>query len=159
MNKNYLILLDRYAEATLPPSLLEVHLNDNVPISDDFYSATRPNEELVDNMNNSENKERDGSNLSVKKDKEKDEDDEEIKNIKKRKPKKDIFEAHAPYESAYGRISIDGLTTDLLDYYSGSISDEPGAITNNVYNTIYQSASSRDVRLKIRAMIYKDCIK
>lgn len=155
MNKSYLNLLDCYAEATLPPTLPEVHLNDNIPISDDFYSATRPNEELADNMNNSENKERDGSNLSAKKDKE---EDDEIDNIKKRKNKKDIFEPHPPYDSAYGRIGIDGLTTDLLDYYSGSISEEPGAITNNVYNTVYQSASARDIRLKIRAMIYEDYI-
>jgi hypothetical protein len=67
------------------------------------------------------------------------------------------------YQSLYGYTGFEGAMTSPLEYYSGSILEEPGAITNNEYNNSYQGgsfsgASDRGVRLQIRAMMLKDRI-
>lgn len=64
------------------------------------------------------------------------------------------------YSSVYGYSGFEGAMTDPLEYYSGSISEEPGAITNNPYNTIYQSAAnntvySREQQFKDTMALYK----
>ena len=84
--------------------------------------------------------------------------------LKKMKRKKNVFTPAPFYSSQYGYTGFEGAMTSPLEYYSGSISEEPGAITNNPYNNSYQGgsfsgASSRNVRLKIRGMIFKDYIK
>jgi hypothetical protein len=171
----YSVKWDRQAASPLPPELWETHWNDNVPISTDFYAPQRANNELEENLDRFENKARDGSELSAEKDedadseegKSKDElDDEKILKLKKKikdkkQKKKKVFQPHPFYESAYGYTGFEGAYTSPLEYYSGGISEEPGAITNNPYNNTYQAslASSRAERIKIRAMIFDDVIK
>lgn len=168
MNKHYFYLLNKYAEAVFPESLWEAHFGDNVPISDDFYGASgKMNDELADNMNRYENKSRDGSEPSVEKDKEQDEesqddkDEDEIESIEKRrkkhkKNKQQALEVHPFYQSLYGYTGFEGAYTSPLEYYSGSIADEPGAQTINPYMNTYQYASDNSIKIKIRAMILKD---
>jgi len=84
--------------------------------------------------------------------------------LKKMKSKKDVFTPSPFYPSAYGYTGFEGAYDSPLEYYSGGIMDEPGAITNNPYNNSWQgnsyaSANSRNARLKIRAMIFKDYIR
>jgi hypothetical protein len=45
------------------------------------------------------------------------------------------------YSSQYGYTGLEGTFEFPLAYYSGALTNEPGAITNNPYNTIYQAAS------------------
>ena len=53
-----------------------------------------------------------------------------------------MLEPHDFYSHMYGaQQGIEGLNSVPLEFYSGSIMDESGAITNNPYNNIYQSAS------------------
>lgn len=156
---------DKYAEVILPPDLWETHFNDNVPISDDFYAPQKANDELEQNLDKYENKARDGSDLSAEDDEEadgyeEDKDDEKIVKIKNRrknkKKKQIILEPHPFYQSQYGYTGFEGAYTSPLEYYSGGISEEPGAITNNPYNNTYQLANDRSARIKIRAMIFGD---
>jgi hypothetical protein len=63
------------------------------------------------------------------------------------------------YSSAYGYTGLEGTMEFPLEYYSGALTNEPGSITNNPYNTIYQSATERAIRRKIRAIIGPDLIK
>lgn len=81
----------------------------------------------------------------------------------KKKDKQNIFTPAPYYSSQYGYTGFEGAYTSPLEYYSGGVTEEPGAITNNPYNNSYQGgsfsgASSRNERLKIRAMIFKDYI-
>jgi|SRR5271166_828979 len=55
------------------------------------------------------------------------------------------------YSSVYGYTGLEGTFEIPVEYYSGGITNEPGAITNNPYNSIYQPASERLVRLILRA--------
>lgn len=94
-----------------------------------------------------------------------DKEDDEIEDIKKdrkehKHKKKDVFEPHPFYESQYGYTGFEGAYTSPLEYYSGSISEEPGSINNNPYNNPYQSSStaSRVERIKIRTMIFNDIL-
>ena len=89
------------------------------------------------------------------------EDDEFMLNIEKHRHKKDhMFQPHPFYQSLYGYTGFEGAYTSPLEYYSGSIAEEPGAITNNPYNSPYQSSAiaSRIERIKIRAMIFNDML-
>lgn len=79
--------------------------------------------------------------------------------LKKMKSKKNVFTPAPFYSSEYGYTGFEGARTSPLEYYSGSIMDEPGAITNNPYNNTWQGnsyASSRIERIKIRSMIFND---
>jgi hypothetical protein len=42
----------------------------------------------------------------------------------------------------YGYTGLEGSLEYPLEYYSGSISEEPGAITGNPYNNTYQSTET-----------------
>ena len=96
---------------------------------------------------------------------EEDKEDDEIEDIKEdrkehKHKKQDVFQPHPFYQSQYGYTGFEGAYTSPLEYYSGSIAEEPGAITNNPYNNPYQSSStaSRIERMTIRAMILKDIL-
>jgi hypothetical protein len=93
---------------------------------------------------------------------ENDEDDEFMLNIEKHRhnKKKDVFEPHPFYQSLYGYTGFEGAYTSPMEYYSGSIAEEPGAITNNPYNNPYQSSATASSieRIKIRAMIFNDML-
>ena len=83
-----------------------------------------------------------------------------LKNMKK---KKNVFQPHPFFSSPYGYTGFEGTTTSPLEYYSGSIMDEPGSITNNPYNDTYQgnsfaNANSRSERIRLRGMIFKEYI-
>lgn len=82
----------------------------------------------------------------------------------KKMKKEDVPQPHPFYSSMYGYTGFEGAMTSPLEYYSGSIMEEPGAITNNPYNDSYQGgsfsgASSRIERIKIRAMIFRDAYR
>lgn len=84
--------------------------------------------------------------------------------LKNMKRKKNVFQPTPFYSSMYGYTGFEGAMTSPLEYYSGGIMEEPGAITNNPYNNSYQGgsfsgASSRSERMKIRGMIFKDYIR
>lgn len=107
-----------------------------------------------------ENKQRDGKNF------------EEFNKFKKKRrlkllkrllklknKKKDVLEQHPFYESLYGTpADMTGLNTSPLEYYSGTIADSPDAATNPYANS-YQTAHSRNERIKIRAMTFADIKK
>lgn len=126
---------------------------------------TRENDTLDEIKEDDEKKLENDENKDQEKDEEYsqtvNEDDMDDIDIKKHKHKhKDIFTPHPFYQSQYGYTGFEGAYTSPLEYYSGSISEEPGAITNNPYNNTYQSSSiaSRIERIKIRAMIFTDMI-
>lgn len=78
--------------------------------------------------------------------------------------KKPVLQPTPFYSSMYGYTGFEGAMTSPLEYYSGGIMDEPGAITNNPYNDTYQGnsfslASIKNERIQIRAMILKDFIR
>jgi len=73
--------------------------------------------------------------------------------------KKDVFEPHPFYSSMYGYTGFEGAYTSPLEYYSGSIADEPGSQTINPYNSTWQLASDNSVKIIIRSMILKDFCK
>jgi len=82
----------------------------------------------------------------------------------KKKDKQNVFTPTPFYSSQYGYTGFEGAYTSPLEYYSGGVMEEPGAITNNPYNNSYQGgsfsgASLRNERLKIRAMIFNDYMK
>jgi tRNA nucleotidyltransferase/poly(A) polymerase len=107
-------------------------------------------------------------------------DDDELDDIKERRLKRlkrikrmqklkemkgknePILEPTPFYSSLYGYTGFEGAMTSPLEYYSGGIMDEPGAITNNPYNDTYQgnsfSIASKNERILIRAMILRDVI-
>jgi hypothetical protein len=70
--------------------------------------------------------------------------------------KKDVFEPHPFYSSMYGYTGFEGAYTSPLEYYDGSIADEPGSQTINPYNSTWQLASDDVVKIIIRSMILED---
>jgi hypothetical protein len=78
--------------------------------------------------------------------------------LRKNKKKKNVFQPAPFYSSMYGYTGFEGAMTSPLEYYSGTIADNPDAITNP-YNNTYQGASLDTERIKIRGMIFKDYIK
>jgi hypothetical protein len=62
------------------------------------------------------------------------------------------------YTSLYGYTGLEGSFDYDLEYYSGSVINEPGAITNNPYNNTYQQASERNVRRILRESFFKSHI-
>jgi hypothetical protein len=66
------------------------------------------------------------------------------------------FQPTPSYTSPYGATGTEGtLTYPSVEYYSGSVLNDPGAITNNPYNTTYQQAAERTVRLQLRASFFR----
>lgn len=98
-----------------------------------------------------ENKERDGSEFKEFRRKKR------LKRLKKIKELLDYKnKALSPspfYSSLYGYTGFEGAMTSPLEYYNGTITDSPDAITNP-YNNSYQVAANE--RIKIRAMIFDD---
>jgi hypothetical protein len=73
-----------------------------------------------------------------------------------------VYEPHPFYESLYGYTGFEGAYDDgnsPLEWYSGSIADEPGSQVINPYNSTWQLASDDSVKIVIRSMILKDFCK
>lgn len=130
----------------------------------DPYNQYYPPGEIKDNEDYGDqmgNRQRDGNEFEEFKEFRKKRKLERIKKLLKlrKKKKKNVFQPTPFYSSEYGYTGFEGAMTSPLEYYSGSIMDEPGAITNNPYNNTYQQASDRSERIKIRGMIFKDYIR
>lgn len=118
---------------------------------DNSYTTIGMNDELVENQDIFVNKDKSGIGY-----------DEHFKPNKKHNKCKrcgKMIQPHPFYSSLYGYTGFEGAMSSPLEYYSGSITDEPGDTTNNPYNTVYQLASGENERITIRSMILKDFIK
>ena len=162
MDKKYLNLFEKYAQ-NVSPSTWEAHFEDNIgnnKITNNI--GIIGDSDLFNKIDNYENIARDGKELSN--DEDDDKNDEELKKIEKRrkkrkKKKQKVFEPHPFYSSLYGYTGFEGAYTSPLEYYSGSIADEPGSQTINPYNSTYQIANDNSVKIIIRSMILKDYVK
>jgi hypothetical protein len=67
-------------------------------------------------------------------------DVDDIKEKKEEEENNPPLQPGSFYPMMYGYVGLEGATSTPLEYYSGGISEEPGAITNNPYNNIYQMA-------------------
>jgi hypothetical protein len=128
--------------------------NDNINtqqeyVADEFFSPGVNTKEDTD-TDKLENRERDGNEFREFR------RNNRLRKLKKLKKKK--LKIQPTSSTPYGYTGFEGAYTSPLEYYSGSITNDPGAITNNPYNDTYQTAHSRNERLKIRAMIFKDFI-
>lgn len=121
-------------------------------------------EDDADKLNPSANRQRDGSEFDEFRAFKRKKRLRRLKSLLNMKKKKqDVFQPTPFYSSMYGYTGFEGAMTSPLEYYSGSISEEPGAITNNPYNNSYQGgsfsgASVKNERILIRAMIFNDYI-
>jgi hypothetical protein len=113
------------------------------------------------NLDRYENKQRDGKDFDeFKQFKRKNRIKKLRKLLKSRKKSKHTtLQPTQFYESLYGTPSdFTGLNSSPLEYYSGTITDSPDSLLNPYQNS-YQSACDRNIRIKIRAMIFADHIR
>lgn len=140
----------------------KISYNGNENYNEEYYPfneflPTGMVQEYSRDLDRYENQQRDGNEFEEYKRKKR---LEKLKKLKKLQKKKNVILQPAPFYSTLYNTPSDfsGLNTSPLEYYDGTITDSPDAITNP-YNNTYQSASDRQVRLKVRAMIFDDFLQ
>jgi hypothetical protein len=132
----------------------ETYMDQYYPFNE-YYLPGKPTNEKPLDLDKFENQNREGEDFEEFDAKKKDDEWEKFKRkvkkikrkLKKEKPKDVALSPHPFYSSMYGASGIEGpLSGSGLEYYGGGLSEEPGAITNNPYNTVYQSASMKKRR-------------